>query len=322
MDLSSLRAFIDVARRGNFAAAARDRNVDPSSMSRIIAALEEELGLRLFQRTTRRLALTEAGERYLHRVEALVDELEQARDEALTINAGPSGTLRMTASVAFGSKCIVPLLADFRAAFPSLKLELLLDDSNLDLVAERLDLALRLAPSIHADVVGARLFATRYRVCASPAYLANARTLSAPADLGGHSCLRFALPEFRSRWLFRSAGGEIEEVAVDGDVLISNALALRECAIAGMGPALLANWLIDDDLAAGRLIDAFPAYHVAAASFDTAAWLLYPSRAFLPNKVRVSIDFFRRKLSREAPALAPAPTHPTRARMSGRASGA
>ena len=307
MDLSTLRAFIDVAQRGNFAAAARDRDVDPSSMSRIIAALELELGVRLFQRTTRRLSLTEAGERYLRRVEALVDELEQARDEALTIDAAPSGTLRMTASVAFGSKCIVPLLGEFRGAFPSLKLELLLDDSNLDLVSERLDLALRLAPSIEADVVGLRLFGTRYRVCASPAYLETARALTAPADLRGHKCLLFALPEFRSRWLFRSAEGKIAEVPVDGDVLISNALALRDCALASMGPALLADWLIDDDLAAGRLVDVFPAYHVAASSFDTAAWLLYPSRAFLPNKVRVSIDFLRRKLSREAPALARAP---------------
>ena len=296
MDLSALRAFIDVARRGNFAAAARDRNVDPSSMSRIIAALEEELGLRLFQRTTRRLALTEAGELYLRRVEACVDELDQARDEALAIGAGPVGTLRLTASVGFGRTCVVPLLPEFRATFPALKLELLLTDANLDLVAERIDLAFRLGPSVDADVIGVKLFGTRYRVCASPAYLTKAPALTAPCDLSNHRCLRFVLPEFRSRWLFRSTDGNISEVPVDGDLVTSSALALRECAIAGMGPALLADWLIDGDIAEGRLVDVFPAYHVAATTFDTAAWLLYPSRAFLPKKVRTSIDFFRRKL--------------------------
>lgn len=301
MDLTALRAFVDVARRGNFAAAARVRNVDPSSMSRIIASLEEELGLRLFQRTTRRLALTEAGERYLRRVESLVDELDQARDDALAVGAGPVGTLRMTASVAFGRACVVPLLPEYRAAFPMLKLELILTDDNLDLVAERLDLAVRLAPSIDADVVGVRLFATRYRVCASPGYLEKAPPLAVPRDLRHHRCLLFTLPEFRSRWLFRAANARVQEVPVDGDVVISSALALRDCALAGMGPTLLADWLIDDDIAQGRLLDVFPAHRVAATSFDTAAWLLYPSRAFLPNKVRVSIDFFRRQWSRLHP---------------------
>ena len=296
MDLNALTAFIDVARRGNFAAAARDRNVDPSSMSRLVAALEAELGVRLFQRSTRRLSLTEAGERYLRRVEALAEELEHAREEALAISGGALGTLRMTASVAFGSTCVVPLLPQFRAAFPALKLELLLCDANLDLVAERIDLALRLGPCVEADVVGARLFSTRYRVCASPAYLKSAPALLSPADLAGHRCLLFTLPEYRSRWLFRCGGGVVSEVSIDGDVLISTALGLRECAIAGMGPALLADWLIDGDIAAGRLLDLFPAYQVAATSFDTAAWLLYPSRAFLPNKVRLSIDFFRARL--------------------------
>ena len=294
METDQLRLFVDVARRGNFAAVARDRAIDPSSVSRVIAALETELGVRLFQRTTRRVALTEAGDLYLNRVEPLLNDREHARDEILAVSAGPVGTLRLTASVAFGRQCLVPLLPAFRAEFPRLKLELLFSDTNLDLVGERVDLAVRLGPSFDTSLVGVKLCDTRYRVCASPGYLKKCKPLRGPRDLTAHRCVLFALPEFRTRWLFRSRKGELSEVAVDGDLVVSNALALRDCALAGMGPSLLANWLIDEELAAGRLIDLFPSYRVTATDFETAAWLLYPSRTYLPNKVRATIDFLKR----------------------------
>lgn len=295
MEIDQIRLFVEVARRGNFAAVARDRAVDPSSVSRLIAALETELGVRLFQRTTRRFALTEAGDLYLNRVEALLNDLEHARDEILAVSGGPVGTLRLTASVAFGSQCLVPLLPAFRAQFPRLKLELLLSDTNLDLVSERVDLAVRLGPSFDTSLVGVKLCDTRYRVCGSPGYLKKCKPLRRPQDLTAHRCLLFALPEFRTRWLFRNQTGEVSEVAVDGDLVVSNALALRDCALAGMGPCLLADWLVDEDLAAGRLVDLFPKHRVTATDFETAAWLLYPSRTYLPNKVRATIDFLKRQ---------------------------
>jgi DNA-binding transcriptional LysR family regulator len=185
------------------------------------------------------------------------------------------------------------LLPAFRAQFPRLKLELLLSDTNLDLVGERVDLAVRLGPNFDSSLVGVKLCDTRYRVCASRGYLKNCKPLRQPQDLAAHRCLLFALPEFRTRWLFRDKRGEVTQVAVDGDLVVSNALALRDCALAGMGPCLLANWLIDEDLAAGRLVDLFPAYRVTATDFETAAWLLYPSRTYLPNKVRATIDFLK-----------------------------
>lgn len=296
MDFENLRIFVEVVRRGSFAKVARDRDMDPSSVSRAITLLEEELGTRLLQRSTRRMGLTEAGDLYFARVQALVDELDHARDEARTISSGPVGTLRLTASVGFGHQCVLPLLPAFRALYPALKLELLLTDANLDLVSERVDLAIRLAPSLDTSLIGFKLFNTRYRVCASPSYIAQAKPIRAPADLREHKCLLFALPEFRSRWLFRDQAGDVGVVPIDGEVVISGSLALRECARNGMGPALLANWLIDDDIAQGRLIDLFPNYRVTATDFETAAWLLYPSRTYLPNKVRVMIDFLKKNL--------------------------
>jgi DNA-binding transcriptional LysR family regulator len=299
METTQLRVFLDVIKRGGFAAVARDSNVDPSSISRAVASLESELGARLFQRTTRRLTLTEAGESFLARIGPLVDELERACEEVSSSGSQPSGTLRLTASVAFGQICLVPLLSAFRRAFPRLRLELLLTDTNLDLVADRIDLAIRLGPSYRGDVIGAKLFATRYRVVASPAYLAREGVPRTPRDLGSRSCLLFPLPVFRDRWLFRR-GTTLEEVPIRGDLVLSTALALRSAALDGLGPVLLADWHLHDDFAHGRLVDLFPQHEVTATTFDTAAWLLYPSRRYLPHKVRATIEFLRKHLGKKA----------------------
>ncbi len=296
MDVENLRIFVEVARRGSFAAVARDRNTDPSSISRAVATLEEELGTRLLQRSTRRMSLTEAGNLFFGRIEALVEELDHARDEVREASVRPVGTLRLTASVSFGHMSLLPLLPKFRALYPALKLELLFTDTNLDLVSERVDLAIRLGTSPDSSLIGVKLFNTRYRVCASPAYLAREKTLRSPQDLSHHKCLVFNLPEFRALWLFRDVGGTVSEVPIDGEVVISSGLALRECALAGMGPTLLPNWLTEKDLAEGRLIDPFPNYRVTATNFETAVWLLYSSRTYLPNKVRVMIDFLKQHL--------------------------
>jgi DNA-binding transcriptional LysR family regulator len=137
-------------------------------------------------------------------------------------------------------------------------------------------------------------------------YLKNSRNLKrplkAPADLAAHNCLLLSLPDHRSRWLFRDAGGTITPISVHGDVLISNPLVLLTCALDGMGPALLADWLSDEALADGSLIDPFPDYTVSATNFETAAWLLYPSRTYLPTKVRIVIDFLREMVSSKRPS--------------------
>ncbi len=304
MDIETLRIFIQVARRGSFAEVARDRGTDPSSISRAIASLEDELRVRLFQRSTRRMTLTESGAKYLARVEPLIEELDQARDEALAISVEPIGTIRLTASVAFGQKCIAPLLPKLQAAFPELGVDLCLSDANIDLVSEGVDLAIRLGPSQDSALIGVKLMDTRYRVCVSPAYLEKSHErngpLKTPSDLAAHNCLLLNLPDYRSRWLFRDAGGMISQISVHGDILISNPLVLLTCALDGMGPALLVNWLADEALAGGRLIDPFPHYAVSATNFETAAWLLYPSRTYLPTKVRIVFDFLRKELGASA----------------------
>ncbi len=266
-------------------------------MSRAVAALEVELSVRLFQRSTRAMALTEMGRRYLARVEPLVEELDRARDEVASTRRDPVGTLRLTASVAFGQTCLVPLLPQFRAQFPRLKLDLVLTDRTVDLVAENVDLAIRLGPTYPADVIGVKLFRTRYRVVASPDYLRREGKMARPVNLSARNCLLFALPDFRSRWLFRRQG-KVVAVPVDGSLVMSSVMALRTATLSGLGPSLLADWLISDDLSSGQLVDVFPRHEVTATTFETAAWLMYPSRDYLPHKVRSTADFLRQHLAR------------------------
>lgn len=293
MDLSVLQLFVEVVKQGSFAAVARERNLDPSSVSRAIASLEAELGLRLLHRTTRRLALTESGMTYFERVEPLVEEMQQAIDRAVDEAGQPRGTLRVTASVSFGLKCLVPLLPTFTALYPDLTLDLLLTDANVDLVAERIDLAIRLGLLPDSSLMAQQLCRTRYLVCASPQYLREFGQPQSPQEIEQHNCLLFPLAGFRSKWRFRTSARAETEVLVQGRTLISNAIGLQHCALTGMGLALLPSWLIADDLRAGTLVSVLPDYEVTATDFNTAAWMVYPSRAYVPLKVRALIEFLK-----------------------------
>ncbi|WP_299745593.1 LysR family transcriptional regulator [uncultured Tateyamaria sp.] len=295
MDITALRTVQLVAHHQSFAAVARVLDVDPSSVSRTVAGIEGQLGLRLFQRSTRQLTLTEAGSVYLARIGPLLDDMDLARDAAAEVSTQPSGRVRLTASVAFGQEVIVPHLADLRAALPEIELELILNDQTIDLVAGQIDIAIRLAPAPKGDLISTRLRSTRYRVVASPDYLDQHGRPRKPEALTDHACLRMTLPDYRTEWRFRKNQTE-KIVGVTGPILISNALALRAAARNGLGPALLANWMTETDLAQGTLVDLFPDHDVTATTFDTGAWLLYPSRTYLPTKVRAVIDFLRARL--------------------------
>jgi DNA-binding transcriptional LysR family regulator len=297
MNLTDLSLFLDVARLGSFAATAKARGTDPSSVSRAIAGLEAELGVRLFQRTTRSLSLTEAGDLYLSRAQPLIEELSRVGAEARATKAEPKGLLRLTASVTFGQAMILPILPRFRAAYPEIALECLFTDQNLDLIADRIDLAVRLAPAIEGDVIAAKLMSTRYRVVAAPSYLAGAPPLRTPEDLARHRLVLFTIKPFRTRWLFRDGQGRVTEVPVHGDLLISPAGAIRDAVQMGLGVALLPNYLVDAAIADNRLVRVLEDWSAAATSFDTGAWIVYPSRSFLPAKTRAFIDFLRTELA-------------------------
>ena len=297
MDLQHLRTFAAVVDEGSFAGAARVLDVAPSMVTRAVAALEATLGARLLQRTTRKVALTDAGAAYLERVRPLIGELDHAADELRSATGAVRGTVRVTASVAYGQAVLVPLLPALHTAHPSLEVDLMLGDAVVDLVSQRIDVALRLGPAVDSSLVGMRLRPVRFRVVASPGYLVSHGRPRKPADLAACDCLRFALPGFRTRWTFRDRAGRTEDVAVRGWLVMSTALALHRAALDGLGPALLGDWLVDDDVEAGRLVDLFPAHEATATNFDSAVWLLYASREHVPRRVRAFVDFVKARLA-------------------------
>lgn len=296
MDIQHLKTFLEVVRQGSFAGAARRLDLTPSAVTRAVAALEENLGARLLQRTTRKVALTEAGAAYVERVRPLLEELDQAGEELMASNEQVSGTVRVTASVAFGQTMLVPLLPALHAAHPALKVDLLLSDSLVDLVSQNVDVALRLGPTIDSSLIGMKLRPVRFRICASPAYLRKHGKPRKPADLAQCDCLRFPLPGYKTQWTFRNREGQVETVAVGGWLVMSTALALHRAALDGLGPALLGEWLVGTDLEEGRLVDLFPDYESTATNFDSSVWLLYASREHVPRRVRAFIDFVKSRL--------------------------
>lgn len=293
--------FVEVVRRRSLAAVARDLGLTPSTISRGIAGLEQEVGVRLLHRTTRRLAPTEAGLAYFERLAPLVDELESARSVARDSLEEPSGTLRITAPVTFAQLNLMPLLPAFAVRYPQLRFEFLLTDSKVDLVAERLDAAVRLGHLEDSAMIAHRLCTMRYAVVASPDYLERHPAPRAPADLAGHDCLRYAIPGARAVWRFRDRHGATEDVPVAGRFTMSNGVALRQCAVAGLGLSLLPRWNVAEEIAEGTLVPVLERYDCSLTDFDAAAWVLYPSREYVPLKVRAWVDLLRAAFRHGAP---------------------
>jgi DNA-binding transcriptional LysR family regulator len=296
MDFESVRIFVDVIKQGSFAAVARQRNVDPSSISRAISALESQLGFRLFQRSTRKLSATEAGNEYYLRVQNLIGEFEQAGEAALDLVSLPTGTLRVSACTSFGQRVLAPILPKLRNRFPNLTLDLVLADHSVDIVNEKIDLAIRFGEKPEGDFVSSKLVPRRFQICASPSYVKKFGKPLHPKELTNLDCLLFSLPNYRNAWKFSSSTESVFSVPVTGHLLISHGVTMTACAVAGLGPALLPDWLCRDEIQSGTLIDLFPHYECTATNFDTAAWLVYPSRNYVPSKVRIFVDFLKAEI--------------------------
>lgn len=298
MDTELLRIFRDVVRAGSFAGAARRLEIDPSQVSRGVATLERTLSVRLFERSTRKVAVTEAGQAFHDRVAPLLDDLEEATTSVRDLAQSPKGRLRVAASTAFGEACILPMLPAFLDTNPDIEVELSLSDLPVDLLATQTDVAIRLSRDAPPDTQISKLMDTRYLCVASPAWV-DAHPVKHPSDLTGVDCPCFALPGFRDAWQFEK-DGTVVDVRISGRLQILGASALRQYVLMGQGPSLLADWLIREDLEAGRLIDLFPDWQGGVGGMTTAAWILTPSRAYRPLKTRRFIEALRISVQRPA----------------------
>lgn len=285
--LGDVAVFVHVVRAGGFSAAARALGLTKSAVSKRIGRLEKQCGLRLLQRTTRAMALTEAG-RLLHAQAAPGVAL---LDESLRLTAGlaetPRGLLRVTAPATFAKLCLTPLLPAFLAAHPDIELQLTLLDRPVDLIEEGYDVAIRLTRSPPGQAVAKKLLPIRYRLASTVDYL-KTRKIETPTDLAAHNCLHYGLPEFAEAWRFQRDGEEVR-VPVHGNVAVNNSEVLRELLLAGIGIGLIWDRAIADDLAAGRLAPLLPEWTPSAGSAQTA-WALWLPQPHLPPKVRVFVD--------------------------------
>jgi DNA-binding transcriptional LysR family regulator len=295
MNTDDLHIFLRVAQLGSIAAAARAEALDASTVSRQIMSLEAQLGTRLFQRTTRKLTLTEAGEIFKSRVGPVLDDLDAARSAAVAGVEQPSGTLRVTASHAFGEAVLAPLLADFCGSFPAIDVDLILTDDIVDLVERQVDLGFRNGPRPTGDLVISKLLATERRLVASADYLAKSPQIRHPYDLADHVCLTTSNAPQQQTWYFKSPAETIE-FPIRARVRTASTISLHRCVRDGLGVSLLVDWLVGSDIDNGKLSRVLPEWRIAAGEGETAVWVVYPSRAFLPLKTRKFIDFVRARV--------------------------
>ncbi|WP_313516426.1 LysR family transcriptional regulator [Pseudomonas sp.] len=287
---AALNAFIAVIEEGGFAPAGRRMQVATSSVTRQVDALEESLGTRLLNRSTRSVTLTSAGESYFEHAVRILGDLESANLEVSEAAEAPRGLLRVSLPVAFARLHIAPALPEFTRRYPDIRLDLVLSDTIADLVEQRLDLAIRLG-GVESPSVVARKIAPHHRcLCASPAYLREHGEPRTPADLTQHQCLTFSYSRGSNIWHFK---GRTEEVVrVTGPVRANSSELLREAAIAGMGLILMPSWLVGGDIEAGRLRLVLPQWSSGIGETDAGIHAVYQPNRRSSKKVRAFIDFF------------------------------
>ena len=288
---SALRAFVEVAEAGGFSSAGRRLELAASSVVRAVDALEASLGTVLLNRTTRQVTLSDAGSVYYARAKRLLEELAEA--DALVSDRGdePSGPLRVSVPVAYGVRRIAPHVAAFLARYPKLDLDLQLTDERVDLVAGRIDVAIRLgeaAPS--AEVVARQLGTFQRYVVASHDYLDAHGTPSVPGELVDHGCLRFHFGGDQQAWTFADAHGTTK-VLVAGRLKSNHSEVLRDAVLDGAGIALLPDWLVDADVQSGRLRRLFEQYDVTPDAARSVVTALYLPTQRGSKRVTAFIDF-------------------------------
>lgn len=287
MDIvDGLKAFVATAQTGSFTAAARQLGISNRLTSKYVGELEQRLGLRLFQRTTRKVGLTPAGETLFARAPALLEGLEDLLSDLTEESRGFSGVLRISAPVTFGELYVAGMLGRFAKPHPDLKIDLRLDDRFVDLAAEGIDLAFRIGTSETLSVKSRKLGEIETFLVASPDYIARSGPVRSPADLARHSGILDRNRQQPRRWMFSKDGVE-EVVNLEGRFMVNSARAASALAVAGNGIAYSPGFAVSDHLAAGRLVTMLDDY-TGETSRVSAVYLEGRS---LPRKTRALIDF-------------------------------
>lgn len=283
---SAMQSFARVVESGSFVAAAERLGTSTSSLSRQIADLEQHLGARLLNRTTRRLSLTESGQAFYERTVALLNDLAEAESIVGQSAVAPRGTLRLTCSYNMAQSRIAPAIAGFVERYPDVKFDVMVSDRMIDLVDEGFDLAIRVGQVGSDRLVARRLGAMQLVTCASPAYLQQHGSPETPQHLAAHNVLTYAYTAAPRTWRFTDSKGQLHDVRVTGSLHANSGDTLVAAAIAGLGIVCEPDFVVDDAVADGRLQRVLPAFDAMHGDI----WAVYPSHRHLSLKVRLFVD--------------------------------
>lgn len=296
--IAGMQLLIRIVEEGSFAGASRRLNLTPSAISRKLSDLERELGVRLFRRTTRKLSLTESGERLYSEARTIVADVERIKTELTILGNTPSGALRVTAPAAFGRLLIAPLLKEFFKRHPKIEIGLSLSDLYLDVVGEGFDIAIRQWQPTDSNLRASHLADIELVMCASPEYLQQHGYPQTVSELKQHNCLTFRSQAGTNRWQFYSQPDAIETIEAKGNFYCDDIGALVTAALSGQGIIRSANWLVDKYLRNGQLVRVLPA--IPTHPQQKGVYALFSEQRLLSPKARVFIDFLKEKFLLES----------------------
>ena len=282
-----MEVFVRVIEQGGFSAAARTCNMTPSAVSKLVSRLEQRLGARLINRSTRQLQLTPEGCVFYERSIRVLADLDEA-ERCASVHSTPRGRVRINANVPFGQHFLLPLVPQFLAQYPDVTLDIVLTDEVVDILEQRTDIAVRAGPLKSSSLTARKLGQTRMLIVAAPAYLARHGTPTTPDELQEHNRLGANYARSQSGWPLRYEGGEAN-VPINGNAQASDGEALRQLALAGLGLARLAAFQVKDDIAAGRLVPVLE--HANPGDAEEVHAVFVGQGGYLPLRVRALLDF-------------------------------
>lgn len=290
--LDQMRVFAKVVHYRNMSLAAKEMGLSTASVSRQVASLEQKIGAQLLDRSSRKLTLTEAGERFLIKSRLIIESMEQLQDELSNLNAVPEGLLRVHAHPSVAARMIMPRLPLFFRAFPGLKLDLQVSERKVDLIEDGYDIDIRLGELKDSSLKVRKLADSERVIVASPAYLRKYGTPRQPADLLNHNCFTYRPNSEITVWKFFRNGQKCEELRLAGQFHSNNSEIIKSLTMQGLGISLQTNWGTAHERSDGQLVQILSDYSVTINSFNNGVFAVFKNTKFMPKKIRLFLDFF------------------------------
>ncbi|QND39524.1 LysR family transcriptional regulator [Rhizobium leguminosarum bv. viciae] len=290
--LTSLTVFGRVVECSGFSAAARRLNMSVTMVGNHVQSLEDRLGVRLLNRTTRKVSLTETGKYYYERSSQILAELDEADRTAGALSTTPRGTLKVYTSSAI-VRFLLPVVSEFMELYPSIALDFSVGERMVDMIEDGYDPVMRTVPPPDSPLVARKLTPWRHMLVCSPAYFESHPMPKVPAEVADHNCLQYAYYPYGDEWRFEDAEGNKESVKISGNVVSNSAEMLRFLTLTGRGIFLAPSFVVFDDIAEGRLVKIMPDYRPVEFNINA----VYPNRSHLPTKVRLFIDLLAERFA-------------------------